>query len=254
MTYPPQQPYGHSPTPDPQAWPPAQIPPSRKPRWPWLVLAVAVLFLVSAGWFAYNRVIKKDSGIAACEAMAGNKQIVDGAKVGADEKLTEAQYRQVRKVFEDSRYDDIKDHGTKLIDVVWQVSQLGDTPGMEVLAFVGPLTTEVSGLQSACADQGIIIKMDLNPSGSPTATGPKCSDVFAEGKTIPKGDGTDTCLDGKGNQTVVFSMDCTDGRKLYQVESDSDAQPGWGFGGGKYKAAKPSNDPKFNDAMTNCNS
>lgn len=237
---------------DGQPEPSVPPPPVHKARWPWLVLVVAVLFLASAGWFAYNRVIKKDSGIAACEAMAGDRQIVDGAKVGAGQKLTEAQYRQVRKVFEDSRYDDIKDHGTKLIDVVWQVSQLGDKPGMEVLAFVGPLTTELSGLQSACADQGIIIKMDLSPSGSPTATGPKCSEVFADGRTIPKATGADSCLNGDGQPTVVFSMDCTDGRKLYQVEADSGARPGWGFGGGKYKAAKPSSDPKFNDAMTNC--
>ncbi|MGX6604852.1 hypothetical protein ACWKSP_22390 [Micromonosporaceae bacterium Da 78-11] len=122
------------------------------------MLATAIVFALSGGWFLYDRVIKTDSGIAACEAMAGDKQIAGGAKVGADEQLTESQYRQVRKVFEDSRHDDIRDHGTKLIDIVWQMTQLGKDPGMAALAYVGPLTQQMTGLQSACADQGIIIK------------------------------------------------------------------------------------------------
>jgi len=139
--------------------PPAAPQAARVRMWPYVAAAVvAVLFAGGGLWMFYDRVIRTDSGIAACEAMASNSQIVDGAKVSGDEQLTEAQYRKLRNVFEDSRYDDIRDHGTKLIDVVWQVSNLGKDPGLEALPYVGQLTEHMSGLQSACADQGIIIK------------------------------------------------------------------------------------------------
>jgi hypothetical protein len=166
MAYPPQPPH------DPQipvvpAGPPAaftgygpQPQPPRRSLLPWLALAVALLVVAGAGgWFLYDRVIRTDSGVAACEALRDGDKAVDGDD--GDKTMTEAEYRELRGVFEDSRYEDIRDHGTKLIDLVWQLSKLGEEPGMEALAFMGPLTEHVTGLQSACADQGVIVDLKL---------------------------------------------------------------------------------------------
>lgn len=165
---PPQVPYqpGHAQPPNsphwatPQSGPPARPEtPLHRKAWPYALLAVMLLMIGGSAAFAYDRgLILKDSGVAACEAMRdGNK--VPGA--GEAKGFTEAEYREVRETFADSRYEDIREHGTKLMDVAWQVSQLGDggEVGMEAWVYMQPLTTHMSGLQSACADQGIIIDL-----------------------------------------------------------------------------------------------
>src|SRR4051794_2851460 len=54
------------------AWPPVQDPqPEGRPKWPWLLLAAAVLFAAGGLYAAYDRnLIFKDFGVQACEAMA----------------------------------------------------------------------------------------------------------------------------------------------------------------------------------------
>ncbi|MCF0094389.1 hypothetical protein [Micromonospora sp. MH99] len=154
----PGQPYAG---PGPDAPPP---PPVKSSRTPLIVAAAAflvVLVLSLGGYAVYDRFIREDPGIAACKAMAEDKQI-DGSPKDSDagdDKLTEAEYREARKIFEDSRYDKIREHGTALMDLLWQVQQLPEDNG-GALAFVGPMGTHVSGLQTACADEGYIVKMD----------------------------------------------------------------------------------------------
>jgi hypothetical protein len=133
--------------------------PPRRSLLPWLALAVALVVAGTGGWFLYDRVIRTDSGVAACEALRDGEKAVDGDD--GDKTMTEAEYRELRGVFEDSRHEDIRDHGTKLIDLVWQLSKMGDEPGLEALAFMGPLTEHVTGLQSACADQGVIVDLKM---------------------------------------------------------------------------------------------
>ena len=108
------------------------------------------------------------------EAGARRLHLVDlnGAFAGKPQNqkpMTEAEYRELRGVFEDSRYNDIRDHGTKLMDVVWQMSQAIDQQGGAdaedgaslgaALAYMQPLMTHMTGLQSACADQGVIVNL-----------------------------------------------------------------------------------------------
>lgn len=125
--------------------------------WAWILLAVAVLVLAGGAWSVYDRVLRTDSGIAMCQAWRDGDTTLGGEPKAAAPKLLEADYLKIRDMFENSRHDDIRKHGTKLIDLIWQVMQFGDNPGMEALAFIGPLTTEMTGLQSACADQGIVV-------------------------------------------------------------------------------------------------
>jgi hypothetical protein len=165
VSYPPQpphdpdQPENGEPFRLDQVMPESASPPRKRAAWPAAALVVAVVVCGGAAWIAYDRgVILKDSGIEACEAMRDGDKTFAG-KTADDKTMTEAEYRKVRAVFEDSRHDDIRDHGTKLMDLAWQISKLGDNPGLEALPYVGPLTEHMTGLQSACADQGVIVSL-----------------------------------------------------------------------------------------------
>ncbi|MFJ8691245.1 hypothetical protein [Micromonospora wenchangensis] len=129
-------------------------------------VALAVFVVLGFGGYAvYDQFIREDSGVAACKAMAAGKKMdgspkTTGGDTTVDKKMTEAEYRKARAIFEDSRYEKLREHGTAIVDVAWQMQGLDDDSGMAGLAFMGPLGTHLSGLQSACADQGVIV--DLN--------------------------------------------------------------------------------------------
>ncbi|WP_433113769.1 hypothetical protein [Micromonospora sp. CA-246542] len=141
-----------------QAVPPQPAKSSRKPLIVAALAFAAVLVLGVGGYVVYDGLIREDSGIAACKAMADGKQMDGKPKSADDDKLTEAEYREARKIFEDSRKPKIREHGTALIDILWQVQGMEDGGG--ALALIGPMGTHVSGLQTACADEGYIVKLD----------------------------------------------------------------------------------------------
>lgn len=146
------------------------------------------MLLAGGGWLLYDRVLREDSGVAACKSLAAQSltgqsraapstdapsadgqstdgQSTDGQEMSdsadsADQRLTRDEYVRMRKVFADSRYADLREHGTKLMDVLWQVTQLG-ADNEAAMAYVQPLTEHVSGLQSACADHGVIIDLKI---------------------------------------------------------------------------------------------
>jgi hypothetical protein len=120
---------------------------------------VGVLAVGTLGFVVWDGYLRKDSGVAACEAMRDGKSPDGGANSGEDEKLTEARYREAREVFEDSRHDKIREHGTALMDIVWQIDQLPKSQSSAALAFIGPMSTHLAGLQTACADQGVIVNL-----------------------------------------------------------------------------------------------
>lgn len=113
-------------------------------------VAVVLLGLTVAGLGVYDQVFRKDSGLVMCEAMRD----AQGSPTQGD--FTESRYRRMRKAFADSRYPDIRDPGTKLVDTIWNVEQLPDDQDMGALVYVGPLMTHATALQSACADHGIM--------------------------------------------------------------------------------------------------
>lgn len=250
--YPPQpdpdrpvQEYGH---PAPQA--------PRRPWWPWAALAAAVLLLASGTWYAYEYRIKKDSGIAACEAFRDQGKVAGAsAESPTGDKLTEAEYRKLRKVFEDSRHDDIREKGTKLMDVLWQVTQLGDNPGLEALPFVGQMMDAVSDMQTACANHGVIVVFDMggaSPSDSPDVKA-KCSDVFRSGELIDEVKASAGCSDGDGDPGAIGDFPCADGTHLFSATDVPGVTNGWGWGGQQYRATgNPADDPAYQKAMARC--
>ncbi|WP_148272183.1 hypothetical protein [Micromonospora maris] len=121
---------------------------------------LSVLLIGVVGYAVWDRYVREDSGVAACKAMSEGRQPDGSEDAGEDAKLTEAQYREARKVFEDSRHEKIREHGTALMDIVWQVDQMNDDEALGALAFMGPLGTHMTGLQTACADQGVILNLN----------------------------------------------------------------------------------------------
>ena len=105
---------------------------------------------------------RADPGIRACEELRDGRGAVD-MTVRDEAPITESQYRELRAVFAGSRHHDIRDHGTKLVDVVWQASHSTGTS----LGYLGPLTEHRSGLQSACSRHGIMVT--LEPAGAEPA-------------------------------------------------------------------------------------
>ncbi|GAA0571029.1 hypothetical protein GCM10010172_64340 [Paractinoplanes ferrugineus] len=202
------------------------------------MLAAALLVLAGGTWTLYSRnLIFKDSGIKACTAMRDGTSALQGGQPNA-RRMTEQQYRELRAVFEDSRYDDIRRHGTRLTDLVWQMSQGPEADGT-ALGYLQPLTEHLTGLQSACADQGVFVT--LQPAAAytgerrpeRTAVG-RCSDVFRGGKVIDQGAGAGRCLSPAGEVQAVASFGCTDGRKLYELDATSGAA-GYGFSGSTFE-------------------
>ncbi|MGW4157504.1 hypothetical protein ACWEDF_30595 [Micromonospora chersina] len=160
--YPPQQ-YQPDAAGQPQPAGYLTTPPIKRSRKPLIVAlgaVLAVLLLTTAGFAVYEGFIKEDSGVAACKAMRDDTKVVADDESGGDDKMTEAEYREVREMFEDSRHEKLREHGTALVDIVWQVSNLPEGEEMGALAFIGPMGTHVAGLQTACADQGVIVNLN----------------------------------------------------------------------------------------------
>jgi hypothetical protein len=197
MTYPPQQPEPHQPAQPPQ-WPTAQqtptgyahqqppvqypTPPSqsvpqapkRRPTGLIIAGAVAVVLVmagVGVGVFALRGVGPfKDSGVAMCEQMRDSQAKGTQAKIpgstSSDGKWDIDTYHKVRKQFADSRYTDLRDAGTKLIDLAWQLFGMTSNSNSDgalgaALMMGGQIMQDYSSLAGACANHGVDIPNKL---------------------------------------------------------------------------------------------
>jgi hypothetical protein len=249
MSYPPQQPPvmpGY--TPPPQGdWTPT---PKRSGIRPiaWAALAVAAVVLGTAGWFAYRTFAPAgspgaapDSGIEACKAMRDTPV----AENGKQKPLTEQRYREIRTMFEDSRDPDIRSNGTKLIDIAWQISQ----DESQAFAYLSPMMSALTGLQTACANHGIIL-----PAGTQSGGVAACKDIFATGKIIDDAKAKSGCKSPNGQLQILGYIDCSNGKTLYSVDARTGAPVGWGYGGEKFHAVKDiAADAGYGKAYQACN-
>jgi hypothetical protein len=120
--------------------------------------AAALVLLAGLGWVIYDGFLRKDPGIAACESIRDGQVITAGTD--NDRTLSEEEYQAARVQFERSDRARIREHGTQLMDVVWNLSKVPPGQEMNALGYVGPLTNHAQGLQSACADEGIIFNLN----------------------------------------------------------------------------------------------
>jgi hypothetical protein len=131
-------------------------PGSRRPA----IIAVVASFIalgavVLGGFAVYDRFFKEDSGIAACKAMRDDRDTAMDSD--GDGELSEEEYKAVREMFDDSRYEAIREHGKALVDLVSQMSKIPDNQGAGAL--VDQIADHATGLQMACADQGIVVNL-----------------------------------------------------------------------------------------------
>ncbi|MEV0154097.1 hypothetical protein AB0H57_10200 [Micromonospora sp. NPDC050686] len=157
--YPPMpDPWGHD----------GQPPASGSSRKPVILAAagvVAALVLGVGGWAVYDGFVKEDSGVAACKAMAADADQVSQKKPTAadDGKFSKDEYDELRGKFEDSRYDDIREHGTGAVNAAWQISQI-DTSDRnnldQTMMYIKQLTEHLKGLKDACSAQGVDLKIN----------------------------------------------------------------------------------------------
>jgi hypothetical protein len=204
-------------------------PVKKSPGWPYAVLLVAVLVLLGGVWTAYDRgLIVEDSGVTACEAMRGGSTTF---RTDPDEgPLTEDDYRRARQAFADSRYDDIRDHGTQTMDIVWRISQMKDDD--QAIETAEPAATAAP-----------VRRAERQPVA--------CAQVFRAAQVIAKGfDGA--CANAGGKLQLVPVFACKDGRKLFQIDASTGAPSGWGYAGAKYKATDPTGDPAYSTAVQKC--
>jgi hypothetical protein len=120
---------------------------------PWVVAGVmSVALLGGAGAFVYGQ-LSSDSGVAVCEAIRDGRL---STKLGVDGDLADAQYREIRKQFEDSRNAGIREHGRTLIETVWRAQHADPS---EVPALMSAMVEQATSLQSACATEGVILDL-----------------------------------------------------------------------------------------------
>jgi uncharacterized protein YcbK (DUF882 family) len=117
--------------------------------------ALAIGLVVLGGFGAYHRFLREDSGIAACKAVRDDRKTsMDSDGNG---EFTEEEYKAVREMFSDSRYEDIREHGKSLVDLIWQVNRIRDDEAAGDL--IGRIANHATGLQTACADRGVVVNL-----------------------------------------------------------------------------------------------
>lgn len=58
-----------------------------------------------------------------------------------------------------------------------------------------------------------------------------CAEMFAPGQEITVDRAEVTCTDPSGAEVVLMSLECRDGRRLWQIEAVNGVPAGWGFTG-----------------------
>lgn len=151
---------------------PAPVPPPRRRTGLIVGLgggAVALLLLCVLGVGAYklNLGPLKDSGLAECQtihdAAAADRTDPTAAPSTStsDEGITLDQYHDIRKKFADSRYGDIRDAGTRFVDLLWQLSEAARGSDEDALGAALMLASQLyaaySSLAGACSNHGVDI-------------------------------------------------------------------------------------------------
>lgn len=95
------------------------------------------------------------------------QQMKDSSVTGNDAEAdwTEEQYLELRDKYERVDDEELSASGTKLVDAVWQVTQLKDGEEMGALAYMGQITDSLSGVQGACARHGVVLSVTGGANG-----------------------------------------------------------------------------------------
>jgi hypothetical protein len=163
--YPIQPPTGHEQpfTLDQLATSPASPSRSRRGLTVALVGVLALAVLAGGTGYVFRDQLFKDSGVAACEAMRDGRRASPATATptgSSSGKFTVGDYHRMRDLFAKSRHGDLRDAGTKMVDLLWQMAQ-ADTTGEGALGMIlilgGQMVQAYSSLSGACANHGVDI-------------------------------------------------------------------------------------------------
>ena len=122
-----------------------------------LTTVLALGLVVLGGVAVYDRYVKEDSGIAACKAMRADRETAMDAD--GDGKFTEDEYAVVRDMFDDSRYEDIREHGRALVELVFRMTKVPDSEHAGSFVSLDEMADRATALQTACAKHGIVVNL-----------------------------------------------------------------------------------------------
>jgi hypothetical protein len=160
--------------------PPTPNPPHRRGLNRWqaatLVTVVGVLVLGAIGYFVVWPQVRPDAGVALCRGLAEQGKGEDlsaGVDSDGDNTFSEAEYTKLRGQIRSSRDEELREHGTALIDLMWQAQAIDENADEAeqfgaALLLVGNLSRAYTGLTGACAEHGITLPplTDVNePAG-----------------------------------------------------------------------------------------
>jgi hypothetical protein len=112
------------------------------------------LFVLVLGGLAVWDGLREDSGITACRSLA------DLSTGQPRPELSQDEYREQRDQFADSDIRALRENGTGMMDLVWEVSQQPNGEA-NALRYLPQLSVRLEALQRACADQGVTISPEL---------------------------------------------------------------------------------------------
>lgn len=130
------------------------------------VIAVILLGILGVGGYLIKNYtpLFKDSGVAACEAMA--KQLKESDKKDSsddNDKMTQKEYDKLRGAFADSRHNDIREPGVRLVDTIWNLQNTPEDKLVGVgLLSMGSMMSDLRGLQTGCKNHGVQVDFDLS--------------------------------------------------------------------------------------------
>jgi hypothetical protein len=104
------------------------------------------------------------------------------------------------------------------------------------------------------ADPGATVDRGA-PTAPSTPAWPSCAEVFVPGRTIDEEAALAPCRGPDGRLKAVGNFVCQDGRHLFQVDANTGAPGGWGFGGSAYReTADAATDRDYAAAYRECTS
>lgn len=132
------------------------------------LIAVVVVLVGGGIAFAVTRGGGSDSGVAACKQIADEAKSSGGAAgagagagLGAADSgsLTRDEYNQARSQFAGSHYADLRDAGTKFVDLAWKLSgpDANTDDPTAGLALFGEVISDYTALSTACAAHGVTL-------------------------------------------------------------------------------------------------
>jgi hypothetical protein len=127
----------------------------------WLVLGSIIAILLGVVVVIALRASQTsvDSGVSACKSMSSSVKSGDTSD-DSNTPMTEASYKKARKVWEQSKFAELRTAGTTIVDDIYKLDQQssGDDATLgDAMTTLIVLRTDWASLQAACGKHGVVL-------------------------------------------------------------------------------------------------